>query len=191
MLSGLSSQQSLTSMTVNGSILRDDKLAEAIGESFYRVSSDITPLNYQPIPVTSVPGSYTIFPEVVEVLLSRVKERKATGPDEIPNWILKSCSSTLSLPICSIFNASIKNGNVPKLWKCADVLPLSKVAQPKSIENDLRPISVTAVVSKILESFVFNWLAAIVMPFIDPHPPHMLLFIWFILGSLTWKHLTP
>ena len=45
MLSGLSSQQSLTSMTVNGSILRDDKLAEAIGESFYRVSSDITPLN--------------------------------------------------------------------------------------------------------------------------------------------------
>ena len=36
MLSGLSSQQSLTSMTVNGSILRDDKLAEAIGESFYR-----------------------------------------------------------------------------------------------------------------------------------------------------------
>ena len=168
MLSGLSSQQSLTSMTVNGSILRDDKLTEAIGESFYRVSSDIAPLNYQPIPVTSVPDSYTIFPEAVEVLLSRVKERKATGPDEIPNWILKSCSSTLSLPICSIFNASIKNGNVPKLWKCADVLPLSKVAQPKSIENDLRPISLTAVVSKILESFVFNWLAAIVMPYIDP-----------------------
>ena len=79
MLSGLSSQQSLTSMTVNGSILRDDKLAEAIGESFYRVSSDITPLNYQPIPVTSVSDSYTIFPEAVEALLSRVKERKATG----------------------------------------------------------------------------------------------------------------
>ena len=70
MLSGLSSQQPLTSMTVNGSILKDEKLAEAIGESFYRVSSDITPLNFQLIPVTSVPGSYTIFPEAVEVLLS-------------------------------------------------------------------------------------------------------------------------
>ena len=44
MLSGLSRQQSMTSMTVNGSILKDDKLAEAIGESFYRVSSDIIPL---------------------------------------------------------------------------------------------------------------------------------------------------
>ena len=78
MLSGLSSQQSLTSMTVNGSILKDDKLAEAIGESFYRVSSDITSLNYQSIPVTSVPDSYTIFAEAVEVLLSRVKERIRT-----------------------------------------------------------------------------------------------------------------
>ena len=77
MLSGLSSQQSLTSMPVNGSVLKDEKLAEAIGESFYRVSSDIIPLNFQPIPVTSVEDSYTIFPEAVEVLLSRVK---ATGP---------------------------------------------------------------------------------------------------------------
>ena len=156
MLSGLSSQQPLTSMLVNGSILKDEQLAEAIGECFYRVSSDITPLNFQPISVISVPDSYMISLAAVEVQLSRIKECKATGPDEIPNWILKSCASTLSIPICSIFNASIRNGNVPKLWKCADVLPLCKVAQPKSIESDLRPISLTAVVSKILESFVFS-----------------------------------
>ena len=58
MLSGLSSQQPLMSMPMNGSILKDEKLAEAIGESFYHVSSDITPLDFQPIPVTC-----TIFPE--------------------------------------------------------------------------------------------------------------------------------
>ncbi len=64
----------------------------------------------------------------------------------------------ISLPISSIFNALIRNGNVPKLWKSADILPLGKISQPKSIETDLRPISLTAVVSKILESFVFSWL---------------------------------
>ena len=80
-------------------ILKDEKLAEAIGESFYRMSSDITPLNFQPIQVTSVPDSYTIFPEAVEAQLSRGQEGKTTGPDEIPNWILKSCASTLSVPI--------------------------------------------------------------------------------------------
>ncbi len=170
MLSGLSNQQAPTSMLVNGSVLENEQLAEAIGETFYRVSSDMTPLQFQPIPLTNVPDLYTISPEAVEVLqLSRIKVRKATGPDEIANWLLKSCAVTLSLPISSIFNASIRNGNVPKLWKSADDLPLGKISQPKSIETDLRPISLTAVVSKILESFVFSWLAPIVMPYIDPY----------------------
>ena len=137
----------------------------AIAECFHRVSSDITPLNFQPIPVISVPDSYMILPVPVEVQLFRIKECKSTSPDEIPNWILKSCAST---SICSIFNISIKNGNAPKLWKCADDLPLCKVAQQKTIKNYLRPISLSAVVSKILESFVFSWLAEIVMPNIDP-----------------------
>ena len=57
---------------------------------------------------------------------------------------------------------------VPSLWKCADVLPLGKISQPRSIDTDLRPISLIAVLSKVLESFVFNWLASIVMPYIDP-----------------------
>ena len=51
---------------------------------------------------------------------------------------------------------------------CHNVLPLSKVPQPRSIDSDLRPISLTAVLSKVLEGFVFDWLAAVVMPHIDP-----------------------
>ncbi len=68
----------------------------------------------------------------------------------------------------SMFNSSIREGHVPGMWKCADVLPLGKISRPKSIDTDLRPISLTAVLSKILETFVFNWLAPIVMPYIDP-----------------------
>ena len=70
--------------------------------------------------------------------------------------------------MCSIFNSSISQGHVPSLWKCANVLPLGKVPQPRSIDSDLRPISLTAVLSKVLEGFVFDWLAAVVMPHIDP-----------------------
>ena len=46
---------------------------------------DITPLDFQPIPVISVPDSYAISPKAVQAQLSHAKERKATGPDEIPN----------------------------------------------------------------------------------------------------------
>ena len=68
----------------------------------------------------------------------------------------------------SIFNSSIREGHFPSLWKCADVLPLGKIPQPRSIDTDLRPISLTAVLSKVLEGFMFNWLASIIMPNIDP-----------------------
>ena len=100
MLSGLSKQQPPMSMLVNGSVLKDKQLAEAISDSFYRVSSDIPTLHFQPIPVTCIPDLYIISPEAVEARLSCIKERKATGPDEIPNWLLKSCAVNLSKPVC-------------------------------------------------------------------------------------------
>ena len=45
-----------------------------------RVSSDIGPLDFQ-----SIPELYMIYPKAAEAPLSRVKEHKGTGPDEIPN----------------------------------------------------------------------------------------------------------
>ena len=38
--------------------------------------------------------------------LSKVNPRKATGPDEIPGWILKEHSNLLAPPITAIFNSS-------------------------------------------------------------------------------------
>ena len=75
----------------------------------------------------------------------------------------------INRPICQIFNSSIiQQGYVPSLWKCADVTPIPKVSKPESIENDLRPISLTAVISKLLEGFVFKWLSQIVLPQLHP-----------------------
>ena len=114
-----------------------------------------------------------IFPYYGEICRNKlviciIRKCKSCGPDEIPNWVLKNFAPILCRPVCSIFNSSISQGHVPSLWKCANVLPLGKVSQPRSIDSDLRPISLTAVLSKVLEGFVFDWLAAVVMPHIDP-----------------------
>ena len=71
----------------------------------------------------------------------------------------------------SIFNSSIREGLlVPVLWKSADVLPLPKISNLQSVECDLRPWpnSLTPVLSKILEDYIFQWLCPIIMPYIDP-----------------------
>ena len=60
--------------------------------------------------------------------------------------------------MCAIFNASIREGYVPNRWKEANVVPVPKANPPRSIESDLRPISLTSTLGKLLESFVGSWI---------------------------------
>ena len=46
---------------------------------------------------------------------------------------------------------------------------MRKIPHAKSVDSDLRPISLTPVLSKVLVGFVFNWLAPIVLPKIDSY----------------------
>jgi hypothetical protein len=59
------------------------------------------------------------------------------GPDDIPNWLLKTCAPILSDPISSIFNALIAQGSLPNVWNSVDVLAIPKVSHPKSVDDDL------------------------------------------------------
>ena len=64
----------------------------------------------------------------------------------------------LALPVTSIFNASLQQASVPDVWKKADVIPVPKNKAPRDINKDLRPISLTATLSKTCERFVADWL---------------------------------
>jgi len=48
--------------------------------------------------------------------------------------------------------------DVSDIWKRANVVPIPKTKPPKSVEQDLRPISLTPTISKILESIVGRWI---------------------------------
>ena len=135
---------------------KDGELSEALNDCFTNVTSDIQPLDFTPVDTNHSPDEHVISPESVEKALLSIKERKSNGPDDIPNWVLKNFASVIYSPICSLFNSSINEGYVPPLWKYANVIPINKVPQPTSINSDFRPISLTPVLSKILEGFVFE-----------------------------------
>ena len=71
---------------------------------------------------------------------------------------MKSYAHVLALPVTSIFNASLQQASVPDVWKEADVIPVPKNKAPSDINKDLRPISLTATLSKTCERFVADWL---------------------------------
>ncbi len=134
-------------------------LADTINKSLEHVSADLKPLDdTRDTACTDIPEQFIIYPEEIFKKLELINTRKAPGPDNLPNWILKEFAFALCDPICCIFNASIRSRTVPLLWKSANVVPIPKVKPPMSVENDLRPISLTPTLSKILESFVGRWM---------------------------------
>ena len=78
---------------------------------------------------------------------------KAVGPDDISCRMLKLCSNSISPALTRIFNISISTGNLPSCWKIAIVVPVYKKGNRCDLKN-YRPIALTSIVVKMLESFV-------------------------------------
>ena len=74
----------------------------------------------------------------------------------IPNKILKTFAFEFALVITDILNTSMKQGIFLDQLNHSLVGPIPKVSPPSSIEDDLRPISLTSQVSKVMEGFVLN-----------------------------------
>ena len=53
-------------------------------------------------------------------------------------------------------------------WKEANVVPVPKTSPVMDILTDLRPISLTATLSKVLESFIFQWVMDTVASQLEP-----------------------
>ena len=98
-----------------------------------------------------------LTPLEVESVLKTLTIGKATGPNGISNRILRELSKELSTPFCSLFNQSLRTGNVPTSYKEANVCPTPKKGD-KSLVSNYRPISLLNSEAKLLERLVFKHL---------------------------------
>jgi hypothetical protein len=142
------------------------KLATIINTSLLNVSADLEKLSPEAADNDNVKETpprefeYIISPEEVFHKLEKIKTRKSPGPDNMPNWFLRDFAFALCEPLCYIFNSSLHEGLVPTIWKQANIIIIPKTKPPKSVEQDLRPISLTPTVSKVFESLVGRRLLA-------------------------------
>ena len=126
----------------NGSLA---ELVQKINTFFKSVSRDV-----QPLPDEMIPPACPIVPDEFLISISDVKRRlsninvwKAPGPDQLPNWVLRDMADWLAGPVHASFNASLREGLVPSRWKQANVIPVPKAHPALTVDNDLRPISLT------------------------------------------------
>ena len=135
----------------------------SVSEHLPRIDNDHAVFNVQ----GELPDQYTVSVEVTLAALKKVKTCKSTGPDNIPAWVLKEHAGCLAAPLTSIFNSSLREGVLPSEWKSANVIPLPKTKPMNSIKTDIRPISLTPIAAKIIESIVMGWVDDVVGDFID------------------------
>ena len=83
-------------------------LADKLNVFFQSISIDLPKLQYSPMPSETTPDKYIITTDEVEKRLSRIDEKKAIGPDGLPNWVLKDCAHIISPAIICIFNSCIR-----------------------------------------------------------------------------------
>ena len=89
----------------------------------------------------------------------------ASGPDALPAWFLRVAAPIFCKMIAYLFNMSLATSTVPKQWKEARICPLPKVPTPKE-HADYRPISITAVLSRMMERTVVR--TFLYPTFLDP-----------------------
>ena len=68
----------------------------------------------------------SIHPTGVASLLSGLKPFKATGPDDIPAYLLKEIANQLAPSLTLIFKASLNQSKLPSDWKTAYIVPAHK-----------------------------------------------------------------
>ena len=87
---------------------------------------------------------------LVQKALNKIQTRKAAGPDGLNTKVLKSCRQSLFYIIHFIFQTSLATCTFPACWKAGEIVPVPKNDCPKT-DNELRPVTLTAILAKCLE----------------------------------------
>ena len=134
--------------------LSDIEVANKINDKF------LEPLQgFQPLQITvpnndSISNVLTVSELDVWNCLNSLNPWKSGGPDNIPSWVFKEYAMILSLPVMKIINNSYTENKLPPIWKQANIIPVPKLTPAHDINQHLRPISLTPLLSKVAEEFV-------------------------------------
>ena len=94
-----------------------------------------------------------ISEDIVRQKLSRLNCTSSQGPDSIHPRVLKEAAEHLARPLSVIFRKTISTGCLPSDWKLGQVVPIFKKGDRHDPGN-YRPISLTSIPCKILESII-------------------------------------
>lgn len=110
----------------------------------------------------------------VRAALLQIRTNTAPGPDGITNKLLRNLDDTSIATLTKFYNHFWIAGTLPPEWKHAKISFIPKPGKPLALEN-LRPISLTSCVGKVLEHIIHARLTQY-LDDSNAYPPTMLGF---------------
>ena len=96
-----------------------------------------------------------VTPEQVEKIITKLKNSKSSGLDNLDTYILKLTKKYIVPSVCHILNLSLRTNRFPTKWKIAKVVPLYKGKGSKLDPKNYRPVAILPILSKVLERAMF------------------------------------
>ncbi|KAM7307743.1 hypothetical protein ISCGN_011379 [Ixodes scapularis] len=146
-----------------------DHLARLIHKEIGECGKDVVAARprakYLPETPTAQHGPYTGEPneeldrdfsvEEIRTALHDLNSRSAPGPDGVSNRALKNLDDRSMEQLTDYINTCWRRGSLPRQWKTAKMILIPKPGKPPSLDN-LRPISLTSCVGKVMEHALLN-----------------------------------
>ena len=131
----------------NDNIVTDDKYR---AEFFF---SSIFTIENSDVPNFECRCEIVITVDKVRQLLRYIISSKSVGPDNVHPRFLKELANELALHVFIILNKSLSEGELPHIWKSANVSGIFKSGD-KAMACNYRPISITSVLCRVLEKII-------------------------------------
>ena len=140
----------------NGLLTSECESAHFFSKHFLSVYNNPVERGTYEAPLTNVVNDLseiTFSENVVLQHLELMNESKSPGPDCIHPKLLRKYSYFLYKPLYVIFQKGLMSGTLPDDWKLANIIPLHKKDARDQAKN-YRPISLTSIIVKLLESII-------------------------------------
>lgn len=92
----------------------------------------------------------------IGTVLRRLNNKKSSGDDCIPNYVIKRMDSRIWNYLVLVYNHCINIGYFPKGWKSSKVIPIIKPGKDPTNPDCYRPISLLSCLGKLFEIFVLE-----------------------------------
>ena len=144
----------MTADAIASQLLKNGQFPGA-DKSFARLTSrEVSSLSRAASANANLSGDFTT--SELRDAISRLKQGKAPGHDNIHPEFEIHQSATTSAWLCAFLTSCFRRSKLPKTWRRASVIAMLKPNKPAEDPKAYRPISLLCVPFKILERMIHN-----------------------------------